>query len=308
MSQTETDGNLPRTHNNPPFPIIQTAQTITDEMARLYAPDIEKLGTLLDKARDLPKIIEDDQAALKAGAVIKDLRDLDRRFEKVRESEKDPYLRASNALDAMFNGFRDKIGRRNKNDRKAPAGAADIIQARIDDHQNRKIAEEQAARARQAAEDARIAREAQAKADQLAREQRDAAEKAERARKAENIQLHSEAAEQKLEESVVANVEAETALARAEESRIATLARPADMARVRGNDEDGAGVTLTVAKENYALLTDRDAITDEDKIKLFTFFTDAEVEKALRGWAKNTNFKLKMVGAEIGTRNKGVTR
>lgn len=308
MSQTETDRAILRTDNNPPFPIIPTAQMITDEMARLYAPDIEKLDGLLAKARDLPKLIEDDQTALNCGTVIKEFRDLDRRFENVRETEKDPYLRACNALDAMFNGFRDKIGRRNKNDRKAAAGAADIIQARINDYQDRKIAEERAARERQAAEDRRIAREAQEKADRLAREEQEAREKAERARKPENVQQHSQAAEEKLEQAVTANVEAETAAARAEESRIATLARAADMARVRGNDESGAGVTLTVAKENFAILTDRDAITDEDKLKLFQFFTDAEVEKAVRGFAKNTGYRVKMAGAEIGTRNRGVTR
>jgi len=305
---TDTDRAILRTDNNPPFPIIPTAQMIADEMMRIYAPDIEKLEGLLAKARDLPKLIEDDQAALNCGTVIKEFRDLDRRFESVRESEKDPYMRAAQAVDAMFFGFRDKIGRRNKNDRKAAAGASDILQARINDFQDRKLAHEQAERARVAAEQARLAAEAQRQADKLAAEAVEKLAAAERARKPEIVEQKHEAAEEMQAQATIAQVEAETAFARAEEARIATLARPADMARVRGNDESGAGVTLTVAKENYALLTDRDAITDEDKIKLFTFFTDAEVEKALRGWAKVGNYRQKMAGAEIGTRNKGVTR
>jgi hypothetical protein len=42
--------------------------------------------------------------------------------------------------------------------------------------------------------------------------------------------------------------------------------------------------------------------------KLLPFFTDAEIEKALRQWAKTTGHREKMSGAEIGFRNAGVTR
>ena len=102
-----------------------------------------------------------------------------------------------------------------------------------------------------------------------------------------------------------AAAEAQRTAELAEEARLASLAKPSDIARVRGNDQSGAGVTLTVAKEPYAILTDRNKI-DLDLLR--PYFTDAEIEKALRGWAKATGHRVTMEGAEIGHRNKGVTR
>ncbi len=103
----------------------------------------------------------------------------------------------------------------------------------------------------------------------------------------------------------MAQSQADTALQEAEDARLATLAKPSDLARVRGNAEAGGGVTLTVAQEPYAILTDRTKINME---LLRPFFTEAELEKALRSWARTTGFRTKMDGAEIGHRNKGVTR
>jgi hypothetical protein len=105
------------------------------------------LTRLLAEAREMPVTVNDDSGALLLGALIKRMRDVDSRIESVRGLEKEPYLRGGNAVDAFFNAWRDKIGRRNKNDRSAkPAkpGATDVLQARINDYQNRKIAEENA--------------------------------------------------------------------------------------------------------------------------------------------------------------------
>jgi hypothetical protein len=52
-------------------------------------------------------------------------------------------------------------------------------------------------------------------------------------------------------------------------------------------------------------------MTDRSKIDLELlrpYFTDAEIEKALRGWAKSTGHRIAMEGAEIGHRNKGSVR
>lgn len=288
-------------HNEAP----DYAQRVTDQMARDYAEVVKSMEKLLAEAREQPREINTDDEALTAGALIKRLRDVDSRFENVRVVEGEPYLRATNAINAFFFGLRDKIGRRNKNDRKTPAGAIDILQARINDHQDRKIAEENARREveRQAA--ARAAREAQEKADREARAAEEARAAAERARKPEIIEQKHEIADQKIEQATVAKVEAEQLAQKAEDARIATLAKPSDIARVRGNDESGAGVTLTVAQEPYAFVVDRTLL---DKNALWTFFTDAEIEKALRQWAKTHGHRQKMAGAEIGHRNKGVTR
>jgi hypothetical protein len=281
------------------------AQQVTDRIAEEYREIGTTLDRLLDEARTMPAVVESDQQALLLGALIKRMRDVDARIESVRGLEKEPYLRGGNAVDSFFNAWRDKIGRRNKNDRSAKPGATDVLQARINDYQNRKIAEENARREAEARETERLAREAREKAAREAREAEELRLAYERTRKAEFKPARNEAAEAQERAAALAQQDAARAAELAEEARLASLARPADIARVRGNDDSGAGVTLTVAKENYALLVDRAKI---DLELLRPYFTDVEIEKALRGWAKATSYRIAMPGAEIGSRNKGVTR
>lgn len=281
------------------------AKQVADRLASEYVGLSNTLADLLARAREMPKAVDSDETAVTFGALIKNLRDLDSRAEGVRVLEKEPYLRGGNAVDDFFNSMRDKIGRRVKTDRKSPAGAIDILQSRIDVYQEQKLAEE---RARREAEE-RAAREAAAKAAQeAARIAQEAAEKAaaaERARKAENQAARAAEAAALEEKASIARTQAEQAAEKAEDARIATLAKPADLTRVRGTTTAGAGVTLTTKQEPFALVTDRYKL---DMAKLLPFFTDAEIEKALRGWAKTTGHREKMEGAEIGFRNAGVTR
>jgi hypothetical protein len=281
------------------------AKQVTERLADEYVGLTNTLNELLGEAREMPKEVTSEADALMLGALIKRLRDLDGRAESVRTLEKEPYLRGGNAVDSFFNSMRDKIGRRIKTDRKSAAGAIDILQARINDFQERRLAEE---RARREAEERAAREEARKAAEEAARIAREAAEKAaaaERARKEENRAKHAAEAARLEEAASIAKTEAEQALEKAEDARISTLAKPADMARLRGSDESGAGVTLTMKQEPYALVTDRYQL---DMSKLLPFFTDAEIEKALRQWAKTTGHREKMSGAEIGFRNAGVTR
>jgi len=281
------------------------AKEVTDRIASEYIGLSNTLDELVNEIPKLPEKVSSDADALMVGALIKRMRDLDSRVESVRTLEKEPYLRGGNAVDSFFNAMRDMIGKRNKNDRKAKDGYTDILQYRINDYQNQKLAEE---RARREAE-AEAARRAAALADARAREQAQAAEearqKADRARKAETIALNHTLADQKAAEAAHAKQAAADALQAAEDARLATFAKPADMARVRGNAEAGGGVTLTVAQEPFAMVTDRAKL---NWALIAPFFTDAEVEKALRAWARTTGHRVKMDGAEIGFRNKGVTR
>jgi hypothetical protein len=281
------------------------AKQVADRLASEYVGLTDTLADLLDKARAMPKAVDSDESAVTFGALIKNLRDLDSRSEAVRVLEKEPYLRGGNAVDAFFNAMRDKIGRRNKNDRKAAAGAIDILQARIDAYQDEKLARERAAReaAERAAQEA--ARKAAEEAARIAQEAAEKAAAAERARKAENIAARAAEAAALEEKASIARTQAEQALERAEDARISALAKPADLARVRGTTAAGAGVTLTVKQEPFVVLVDRYQL---DMRKLMPFFTDAEIEKALRAWAKTTGHREKMEGAEIGFRNAGVTR
>lgn len=281
------------------------AQQVTDRLAREYEAVKTTLDDLVAEAAALPPLVDTDDEALKRGALIKRLRDVDTRIEGVRVLEKEPYLRGGNAVDALLNGWRDLIGKRNKNDRTAKAGAIDNLQAGINAHQDRKIAAERIRLENERRETERLAMEARRLAEQeaAALEAKRLAE--ERARKPENKMAHRAAAEAQEGVSFEASSSAARATELAEEARLASLARPADIARVRGNAESGAGVTLTVAKEPYAILTDRALVNLE---LLRPYFTDAEIEKALRGWAKATGHRIAMPGADIGHRNRGVTR
>lgn len=281
------------------------AKQVTDRIAADYIGLTNTLNELLIEIPKLPEKVTSDADALMVGALIKRLRDLDSRVEGVRTLEKEPYLRGGNAVDSFFNALRDKIAKRNRNDRKAQNGAADTLQDRINDFQNWKIAQEQA-RLRAEQEAARRAWEAaQAAAAEETRKAEEARLAAERARKPDTTAAKAALAAAAEEEADRKRIAAQQEADKAEEARLAALARPADIARVRGNAEAGGGVTLTVAQEPYAMVSDR---TKLDWALIAPFFTDAEVEKALRAWARTTGHRVKMPGAEIGFRNRGVTR
>jgi len=281
------------------------AKLVTDRIASEYVGLSNTLDELVDEIPKLSPKVLSDADALTRGALIKRFRDLDSRVESVRVLEKEPYLRGGNAVDSWFNSLRDRIAKRNRNDRKAQSGYADVLQDEINVYQDAKIAEERARRAAeaQAAERLRVEAERKARAEAEAAEQARLA--AERARKPESIAAKSAEADKHAAAEAKSREEAAQAAQAADDAYLSTLARPADIARVRGNAEAGGGVTLTVAQEPYAILTDRTLV---DLEMLRPFFTDAEIEKALRGWARTTGHRIQMPGAQIGHRNKGVTR
>lgn len=278
------------------------AQLETERLANDYVGLQNSLEELKAEAEAFPRGVNSDEEALARGGVIKKLRDLDSRVEGVRVLEKEPHLRRGNAVDSFFGVMHDLIGRRT---RTAKPGLIDILQADINEYQERKIAEERARLEAERREAERIRREAEEVARKAAAEAAEKAAAAERARKAENIAARQREAEAQQEAAEMAAAEARRLEELAEEARLATLVKPADIARVRGADQSGAGVTLTVAKNPYAILTDRNKV---DMNVLRPYFTDAEIEKALRGWAKATGHRVTMEGAEIGIGSKGVTR
>lgn len=280
------------------------AQQVTERLSEDYRGLTRALDELKAEAEAFPRGVNSDEEALARGAVIKKGRDLDSRIEGVRVLEKEPYLRSGNAVDSFFGAMKDLIFKP-KNQRAAKPGLMDVLQADINDYQERKIAEERARLEAERREAERIRREAEEAARKAAAEAAERAAAAERARKAENIAARQREAEEAQRAADAARAEQQRQAEIAEEARLATLVKPGDIARVRGADQSGAGVTLTVAKEAYAILTDRDMV---DMNMLRPYFTTAEIEKALRGWAKSTGHRVKMNGAEIGFRNKGVTR
>lgn len=263
--------------------------------------------------------IDDDETGLRTGGLIKRFRDLKARLENVRTVEVEPNLRRMNAANAFFNGLKKLIQPEEKSERRTSPGYIDRLQAMIDRHQDRKEAAERERLAREAAEAARIAKEAADKAEReraeqarLEREAQQRREEADRARAPVQIEKKNEAAIKASQEAgaqhgvaIGAEVHAVQAADNAQEARVATLVKSADIVRTRGVTEEGAGVTLTKAKEYYAYVVDRDEL---DAVKLFPYFTDVEVDKALRAFAKATQHREKMAGAEIGWKTKGITR
>jgi len=282
--------------------MIATEENIPERVVEFLEEEYRTLSpvisALLDRARGVPQTIDDDAVMGDAAKIIKELRDEAAKAEAFRVKEKEPYLRGEQAVDNFFFPLIEKCKRR---DRKQRPGAADILQSRVDDYQQRKLAEEQ----RKRDEAARIARE---EAERRQREE-DAARKkaeeeraaAERARKPENIAAKTAIADASAETAAHAKTEATLATQRAEEAHVDTLARPADMVRTRVEQ----GPTVTMARENYAVIEDE---TKLDMAKLWPFISLDAKEKALRAWAKTTGYTQQMPGATIGTRPKSVVR
>lgn len=299
---------------------IDYAKVETERLVDEYAGLTNTLEELAEKSKAaLDVVIEDDPAALRVGALIKPLRDLRTRMEQTRVVEVEPHLRRQNAINAFFNGLQKSIQPEGKQERRSSPGWIDRLQGNIDAYQERKEAAERERLRLAELERQRIAREAEEKArrdrEEAARLAREAEEKrlsAERARNAEKIaektaeadraaQAADEAAARAASSEVRSSVAAEDSV----DARIATLATPADLVRTRGVTEEGAGVLLTTQRESYAHVTDRRLL---NAAKLFPFFTDAEVDKAVRAFARSTHHDEPMEGAAIGWKRKGVTR
>lgn len=270
------------------------SKTVTDHLEKKYASFLRDAAILLEEARALPARIEDKETRAKFPPLIKRFRDLKAKFESFHELEKAPFRRGGDACDSLFFGTIDKLMRRNKNNN---AGASDILGARLTDYDNRVLAEEEerrAAEAKRLADEARAAEEARLKAEREAEELQLAAE---RARKPEIVEEKREVAAAAEQTASAARVEATVTLARAEEAHIATLAKPADIMRDRGED----GTKSTMAQETYAEVEDSEKL---DGAILWAFVLPDARAKALRAWAKQTDYRKPMPGARVGRRNR----
>lgn len=296
-----------------------------ERLADEYAGYPNTLNELVSEAEtygEIPDSETTDDEAIKRGALIKRFRDLDKRIEETRIVEGEPHLRRKNACDAFFKGLRNIIQPEDKRERYTRPGWIDKLQNQINVYQDRKEARERARLAAEAAEHKRLADEAAAKAQReadeaaaLKRKAEDEAAAALRARNPERIEEKTAQAEQTAafaaaaeSRAVSAGIEAEQTREAATDARIATLAKPSDLVRARGVTNDGAGVTLTKAKEKYAIVVDRDEIDDAGWAKLGKLMTDDHLQTALNKFARNTNYRESILGCEIGERSKGVTR
>lgn len=283
-------------HNEAP----DYAKTITATLEKDYAELVTGAKALLDEARALPKEIGiDDNDLLGTTAnLIKRMRDTDARAETFRVTEKEPHLRAEQAVDSFFFGLRELLQRRNN---KAKPGAADILQARVNDVNNRKADRERA----RLAEEARKAREEAERLRKIEEEERrkatEALAAAERARKTSNIEAHERTAEHHQAIANETQIDARLASLKANETAAATVVKTADLVRTRF---DG-GAMVTSRQVPVVEVLDRTKLSKE---LLWPFLKEEHILAAVKAWAKTTGHKTPMDGALIEMRDEAVVR
>jgi hypothetical protein len=265
------------------------AATITAQLEKDYAELLSNSAALLDEARAMPKEVTEENQLTSFASLIDRLRDTAARFLTFHVSEKEPHLRAGQAVDTFFFRNAEKLQRRNKKDN---PGAADILHARVDAFMQAKLLREREARE----EAARKAREEEdriaAAAAKAAQQAVDDAAAAARARKPENVAaLQTSAADNKAAAQALL-AQLNQASSKADDARIDTLAKPADMVRTRTE----GGQLITMKQVPFVALEDR---TKLDMAELWPHLKDEHILMALKAWARTKDHKTPMAGAVI---------
>lgn len=290
---TNLDTNAPGMGHN-----IDDATDVVVRLETDYAAEVRDAEALMDEARDFPKEVNDDDTMLSGSALVKRLNDSCKLLESHRVKEKAPFLRGGQAVDSFFMRVIEKVTRQKKTDK---PGAADIIHARVDSYNQRKLAEEQARRQREREQAEAAERETARKAEAARIAAEEAAKAAERARKPENIAARTDEANTAAQVADQTSVDAAVATLVADDAIAAAAAKPADLVRHRGD----TGVMTTMRQEGYAEIVD---VMLLDKNALWAFIKTDAIESALKQWARTTGHKQQMSGADIGFRNKTVIR
>lgn len=271
------------------------AQKVADELREQYRETETRVTFLLDAAENAPKVVDEESMGVVAG-LIRSIKDEVARLEALREAEKMPHYRAAQAVDSYFNPLKELLAAKN---RTSKPGALDRLQRGLDDYNQAKLAAERERRRQEAEKAARIERErreAEERARREAEERRIAAEKARK-----DIEAKSNAAAEAEAGAAAAQAAADLASVEAESARIATLAKPADLVRTRTEQ----GPLVTMGTEPYAVIEDENAL---DRDVLWPFISTDAKERALRAWARTTNYSQPMTGARVGKRPKTVVR
>jgi hypothetical protein len=246
------------------------AEGIVDRLAQDYAELITNSAEAIRDAEDLPLIVESTIDVATLSSMVIKLRDLAGRIASHHKAEKEPFLRGGTAVDNFFLKPKEKLNGKRKE-----------LESRVDVFQQRKLAEERAKRAAEAA----AARQRQLEAERASQAAEAAAR---RARSAETAEIRrAEAARAKVEE--------EMATAKADETKLATLATGGSLVRERFQGDDRSGMA-TMRKKKTAMVTD---IAELDLEKLRFYFKPEHLEQALRAWATATDYNDQMAGAIV---------
>lgn len=274
------------------------AEDVARRLQGDYAALVDGSADLIAEARTLPPVINNDAELTPHATLIERMRDTASRIEAFRVVEKEPHLRAEQAVDQFFFGLFEKLSRRRKTDK---PGVADILQARVNDYMNRKLEEERRVRAE-------AERKAREEADRIAREQAEARRKAEeaaaaaaRARKQENVDAHEKVALEEAAKAAQLKAEQARAAQLADDARIDQLAKPADMVRTRLDN----GPMVTMRQVPVVVIDD---VSKLDMAALWPHLKEEAILQALKSWAKVTSHKKQMAGATIKMVDEAVVR
>lgn len=283
---------MPSIGDNAPF--RPDPEQIAEWLKAEYGELVGDVDGLRQRAVDLPSDVTCEDDVKQYGALVKELRDIKKRIEDHHGHEKAPYLRTGQVVDQFFFTQWSRIEKRNKADK---PGIIDVLIARVDAYNQKRLAVEKAAREA----DERKAREEEAKiraaAEEAERVAREAAAKAARARNAENIRTAQAAAEAAQRDADRLRAEQDAARAARIDAQGAAAAKPADMVRERHE----GGIINSMKQVGYAKVLDRYKL---DWQKLAPFFNEDHLNATLNAWAKTMKYTVPMAGAEIGMKDK----
>lgn len=264
--------------------------SLVDRLSSDYGALTKSAALLLDSARSLGETVENERELEGFSNTIVAIRDAASRAEAYRVSEKEPYLRSGQAVDGFFNSIKERLEKGRK-----------VLQGRVDDYQRRKLAAERERRRLEAERQAREAKEAREREDAARREAEERRLAAERARKPEIAGAKAAIADEAEQAAASAAADATVAQDAAETARIEALRKGSDMSRSRF---DG-GRLVTTREVGFCELVDRSLV---DLNELRPYFTETEIAKAARGWAKATGYTRQMPGLDVGKRDEAVVR
>lgn len=241
-----------------------------------YAAELATVDTIAAAATNAPKEITSDEEHSTLVKIVKDARNIGKTLKSHFEKEKAPHLEAGRTVDTFFKKPRERM-------ESVVTAMEKRIKVRLD--------------AIAAAEQARIAEEA-----------RQAREKEQLAREEAERQLREAAAKTSnsdVRETRMIEAAASTAVAKAHETEargleVAAAAKPAELARTRTEE----GLSTLTTFWDYEI-TDIEAVS---LVKLRPFFSQPDIEKAIRQFIKTHGGSQTLSGVHIFRNTKATVR
>lgn len=186
-------------HNNPP--------SLREVLAENYSGLTGDVEAIASKADGAPKNVTSEADLTTVGDIVKDVRQLTKRVDLARVSEKEPYLQGGRDVDAFFKVLTERLDRITK-----------TLEGRATEYQREKATEER----RRREEEARRLREQEER-------QREIARKAEEANRSKTAAKHEDKAEELATKA--AEAEAATQVSAAELTRVRSMSGTVATAR-----------------------------------------------------------------------------